>query len=406
MPTIVKYDKDKFDDIPEGGEGGPSLGANPGISDTPGSQSNSRNPTIADYKSGSMDFANHHNLQDLLRGRMSLGEIVSPKGQQLQNEASSGAVRSMASSFMPEGTASPLGWLAEKTGVSSVGDRLMQKAVGLKKYIPGVGDSLVEQGVGGTKGMMQGQIASGLEEQGGRLQDAVSSIPGKIDNSEVAQQVSDVANKYRTSLGRVPEAVQGEMGLVNKTAQDIGNRGMTSPQEALDFKRIAQQVGYKQGEPLSKLASQLAQKESSGYGSALENAYQQSAGEGAPNVVADANEKLSALLRGKKGLNAPESLSSSGLAGVLGKDAVAGGIGALVGGPVGATAGVVARHALSSPAALSAGAHVYNRAVVPAAQGATRLGSMGAADIAGLVGESKQAPKIVPYDKDKFDDIP
>lgn len=298
--------------------------------------------------------------------------LFSPKAMQERQKLSEDTVSAVGGSFMPQGTANPLSWLARKSGLSAIPDRLMQKAVGLKKYIPGVGDNLMEQGVRGTKAGMTGQVGSKITQQDDILGRAVDSIKGNINSAPVADDVAAMGSRYTTPGGITPQSVASEAEKVAASAQDIAGRGAVAPQEALKLKRIAGEVGYKYGEPLAKLNSRLAQKEGMGYGKALEEAYAQSV-PNSPNMVAEANSKLSALLKAKKGLNAPESLASH-----LFPNAVLGGAGYAAGGNEGAGAAIAARYAAKSPLVQSYGAHALSKLGSGAAQASLRGAGMAA----------------------------
>lgn len=258
-----------------------------------------------------------------------------------------------------------LGGAMESIGnaVSSIPRKLMTSSVGAD-YAPQVGKDLLEEGIVGTRGMMQGQIEQGLANRGEQLQQAVSKIPGMIESAPVAEDVGSAASKYTTSGGITPSAVQSESALIANTAKDIAGRGPISPQEALELKRIAQRVGYKQGEPLSKLQSGLARSEAKGYGNALESAYESRVG--GDNAVAEANQKLSSLLKGKSGL-----ASSAAPSAVADAATVAGGagIGSILGHPGMGTAAGAAKVALQSPLAESTLAHLLHKPAATAALG-------------------------------------
>lgn len=190
--------------------------------------------------------------------------------------------------------------LAEKTGLSQIPGRLMSRAVNTK-YVPQIGQTLVDEGLIGTKGMLQGQIANKAAAANSGLTEAVKSIPGQVDSLPVAQGVSDLSRKFSTSSGMVPNEVMPEVNKITETALDIAGRGKVSPQEALELKRIAGRVGYNKDKPLASLTAKIAQQEGAGYGKALEEAYG-AANPGAANAVAQNNAKLTALIKGERGL--------------------------------------------------------------------------------------------------------
>ncbi len=314
--------------------------------------------------------------------KLAQGGKLTPQEDAAQLEQSKEAVRAIGGSFVPQGTANPLAWLARRTGLSQVPDKLMQKAVGLKKFIPGVGETLMDEGVVGTKAGMAKQVESKLGARDADLDAAVAKIKGPISSEPVANEVTGLKSRYTTSDGYTPEVAAPEATAVANSAKDIGAREAASPQKALELKRIAAKVGYKEGEPLARLKSELAQAESRGYGQQLERGYAES-NPGVPNAVAESNSKLSALMKAKRGLDTPESLTAGSVAGGIVKDAVAGGIGALIGGPGGGVAGMAARRAGSMPVVQSAGAHALRKGAPVAAEAALRTAgseAMGAQD--------------------------
>lgn len=248
-------------------------------------------------------------LEDLIRGKgmstdvSKLADSTDGHGNEIAEAA--------AANFAPAGEGTGLmSLLGEKTGLNKIPDYLMQKAIGMKKLVPGLGTNLLDQGVVGTKGMMQRQVSSKLAEEGGNLTNAVNRIKGPINSQDVADKVASGMSKFSTESGIIPEQVRPEFDRIASVAGDIADRGPVSPQDALKLKRIAGEVGYKEGEPLTKLNSKLAQTEGQGYGDALKNAYSEQYPD-SPNAVASANDKLSALIKGNKALTQPDRVARS-----------------------------------------------------------------------------------------------
>src|SRR3990167_10985964 len=84
-------------------------------------------------------------------------------------------------------------------GTTKIGDILMQKAVGLSKRIPGLGEQLAEAGLVGTKGMMGRQTEKGLEGAGKQIGELASKIPGKISQEQDAEKIAGLAGPRITS---------------------------------------------------------------------------------------------------------------------------------------------------------------------------------------------------------------
>lgn len=223
----------------------------------------------------------------------------------------------LAASTPTEGLSQAVKWVGNKTGLSKIPDYIMQKAVGINKYKPGIGTNLIEQGVRGTKSGMKAQVGKKISEQGKVLAEAVDQIPGTIDSAPIVNKVASMGDEFSTSSGIIPEMAKPSMKAVQTTASEIAERGTLSPKEALELKQIAGGLGYslKSGEPLSKLQSRIAQAESAGYGDQLAKAYGERVAQGGPNIVQSANKNLSSLFKAKRGLekSAPGMLSLEGL---------------------------------------------------------------------------------------------
>lgn len=299
------------------------------------------------------------------------------------------AAKGVSNSFNPVGSANPVSWLAQKLGITKIPGALMNRAVGRSDLPAHVGQTLVDEGLVGTKSGLQNQIATGLENRGAQLSKAVDTIDRPIDSTQIAQGVSKLGNRYRTPGGAVPAEVAPEMGKVWSVAEDIQKRGMTSPQEALAFKRIAGSVGYDASKPLSSLSAELGQAESGQYGRALENAYSQSNPVGAPNAVSEANKSLSALLKAKQGLSRPDT--GNGVVGLLG-DAGAVGGGAMIGHPGLGLSAMIGRHAAKSPLVQSAAAQGTNIA----GKGISRALNSSAAKSAAIRGSEEVGQGLTP----------
>lgn len=191
--------------------------------------------------------------------------------------------------------------------LSKLADFLQQKAVGLKKYAPGVGEKLMQEGVYGTKGMMQKQIAGGLEKRGKEIGDVVSKLKGNVDVYPLVKAFSEEAKGLATPGGISTPEAQKMAEMVAERGQNVISRGNLPPSEAQALKLLIQKTeGYKGGEPLQKFSSKLAQKEALGLGDALEKlASQQGLNYKAPN------EAYSALARAGRAVNAPTKISSN-----------------------------------------------------------------------------------------------
>jgi hypothetical protein len=197
-------------------------------------------------------------------------------------------------------------------GFSKVSDVLGQKASGLKDYITGRGNTLLDEGVPSfTREGAQNAIQKSLATRGGQLEEAVGGIKGAVDSMQAGKVIDEAGSQFITRGGNIPNSVIPEVNMIATRAEDVAARGATSPLEALDYKRIAQIEGWsKEGNPMQNLGSDLARREAGAYGKALEDAYG-SQNQGIPNAVQEANKKLSAVLDVKRALSGDESLSKA-----------------------------------------------------------------------------------------------
>lgn len=235
-------------------------------------------------------------------------------------------------------------------GASRLGDWLMQKAVSMKNYVPGAGKELANQGVIGTKGMMQNQVAKALPEQEAALQKAVNSLEGVIEPDDIAEAVSNRAKGYIPAPGSsgplpVPEQNKPFVDAALNRANEVMGRGNLSPSEALNVSRAIAKPAYGMtGEPLNSFKNKLSQTEAGSIKDALKSL-------GDAQDVPGVRQSLAseaALIKASKGLNKPENLAS-----VLSRSALKAAIGGGAGYQMGGKEGAVAGAALSTPLGLS-----------------------------------------------------
>lgn len=283
------------------------------------------------------------------------GPRLPNSGTQDEQKLTQDIVGSMAGNFMPAGTANPISYLARRTGLSSIPDKIMQAAVGMKKYIPGIGDNLMEQGVVGTKSMMQNQISNKLQQEAINKDAILGSMSGRIDSGQISNKVKQMADKFSVD-GVVPANVRPQTDVIYNTAQDIASRGMVSPRQAGKYAQIAGNIGYQGDKPVERLAGQVARTENTGYRQALENQYTNEFGDQVPNQVQDVYSKLEALVKGKQGLSRPSTIGITPQGGVS--------LPSLKGLLLGGSTGSVTAHGLNkagsavSSAAPRIGAHI------------------------------------------------
>lgn len=195
----------------------------------------------------------------------------------------------------------------------SGGDSLMQKAVGMAKGVPGLGEQLAEQGLIGTKSVMRGQAERGLASSGGNISDLASQIPNPIPQDAVANKLGEIAQSRMTPSGFVrPE----EAPVVNKVlskAQDFAQAEPISGAEMASRRvlsgKAAREAGAYKTMPNQAMKSKVASAEQAGYSDALKKAYRD-AFPGNPEALADADKQYSVLSQARDAMDKPESLGS------------------------------------------------------------------------------------------------
>lgn len=225
-------------------------------------------------------------------------------------------------------------------GINKLGDFLMQKAVGMKKYVPGVGNNLADEGVIGTKGMMREQVGSAMTDAGQTMQQATESMPGNYSTDKALQNVQKVASDFQLPSGGVAPESADAYSKAGSAVQDLMNEpGMSAP----DMWARAKQNGdlaYKAGQEKNGLAADIAKARQRGFSDTLQEA--------SPEFQGGA-QRYAGLAPAGRALKQPESISNVLVKGLL-KAGVGGALGAALDGTTGAVGGVL----LSTPAGMSA----------------------------------------------------
>ena len=128
--------------------------------------------------------------------------------------------------------------------------KLMAQGAGLSK-LRGIDEatksdlaqSLIDQGVMGTKAGVQEQIAKNLPVLEEQLQSEASKI-GSVDSTKVASKIAGLVDKYKAE-GLIPAESEGPISEILSRAEDVASRGDVSGTQALQLKRIAEQNAYK-----------------------------------------------------------------------------------------------------------------------------------------------------------------
>jgi hypothetical protein len=254
-------------------------------------------------------------------------------------------------------------------GFGKLGDYAMQKAVGLPKYIPGMGNRIADEGLIGTKGFMQKQINGPGEDPG--LVDRMLQklgITGKMANREAAIDATLPQLRGNVPAKASEDAVNREMGrFVPKGSApvDPGNvapvnagmdrliaitkRGDLPPADALDSFRKIDRGAYDTSVPMGRIQRDFAQADSGAGRAALKD---MATSQGRPELAQNlASEQ--ALINARSGMDTevplPQRLMAHARRGVFGTMA-----GEMVGhGVPGAITGWAAAEGLSTPLALS-----------------------------------------------------
>lgn len=194
-------------------------------------------------------------------------------------------------------------------GITKGGDMLMQKAVGLSRYVPGVGETLADEGVLGTKGMMRGQIENALESKGQEMGSLARSVP-EVDTQPVAEKLGEKASSYISPEGQVLPQQMPEFNKFSQAASDVSGEGPISGEEAafrrMQYGKIAKNAGRYRENPAQGLKAQLAGQQQAGYSEALKQA--------APGL-SDIDNAYGNLSTADAAMSKPESLGSMNLVG-------------------------------------------------------------------------------------------
>lgn len=237
--------------------------------------------------------------------------------------------------------------LARALGISKIPGVLMEKSLGnVKNAMPGLGQSLIDQGVVGTRGMMRNQIASKLPQAEQAVQSAVSGIQGEIRPGPIAEAILEKQAPYMAAEGvPAPSGNRAFIDAAARRAEEAASRGSLTPEQALQTSRAIAKPAYARERPLQAFKHQISQAEAAAIKDQLK---------GLSPEIADALSQERALIQAQKALNKPSGLFDS-LTSVL-KYGTGAGAGGAVGGPIGAAVGA----GLTSPAGLSASAHGLN----------------------------------------------
>lgn len=186
-------------------------------------------------------------------------------------------------------------------GANKLADYFQQKAVGMRKSFPGVGNNLVDQGVWGTKNHMADQVEEKLAEQEAQLQDTVKGLSGTVNSKEIADAVSQKAQRFTLpDKGTASPFSQAELNKVRSTAAELSKMGDLSASDLLALKRQGDYQGYTAGgNPATSTESELGRTGAEAARAALKKM--------SPDI-ADSLFSESALIKANGPLNKPETI--------------------------------------------------------------------------------------------------
>ena len=305
-----------------------------------------------DYHPKASNTPQEPNREDFIRQYGSLdapGMQEATKGNKFVESAKAGGV----------GAPALLGGEVIGKGVSNLGDYLMQRAVGFKNTVPGLGKILGQEGLIGTRGMMAKQVEQGLENRGAEIGNLAKTVD-EVSTKPVAERLETRANKIMSNEGTVlPE----DIPIYNKfkTAAGEATQDETISGEEAAFRRqrygkIARDAGRYRDNPAQGMKAQLAGEQQAGYSQALKDAYAKQFPEDA-SKLADADRAYSTLAQA----NTQLSKNPSALSQILGFGARSGtgaAIGCVIGGKEGAKTGGLIGAAAGSPAVKSTAARI------------------------------------------------
>ncbi len=217
-------------------------------------------------------------------------------------------------------------------GVTKGGDYLMQKAVGIKRYIPGVGETLADEGVVGTRSMMRKQVEQGLQKRGQEIGNLAQSIDD-VSTQPVAEHLGSKASKLIGPDGEVlPDNIRAfhkYVDAANAASTEGSISGPVAASRRAQFGQIAKDAGRYRDNPSQAIKGQLAGEQQAGYSEMLK---------GANPEIANADKAYGALSKADSSMAQPESLSPYALAGKAALPALGGAFGGLPGAAAGLAA--------------------------------------------------------------------
>lgn len=140
-----------------------------------------------------------------------------------------------------------------------VADKLMKVATGIRKAPEGVGNTLVDQGLWGTKGMLSNQADAGLASQEENLQGLVGQLEGTGDPAEFAAAIAQRGKKFVSPGGLTLKSVEPDLNKVREAADQFTTMpNALDPEDLLALKRQGDWAGYTaSGNPAAATDSEI-----------------------------------------------------------------------------------------------------------------------------------------------------
>lgn len=191
-----------------------------------------------------------------------------------------------------------------------IGDYLMQRSVGLRRYTPGIGTSLADQGVIGTKGMMANQVDNKLAAEEDSLQGLVKDLSGTVNSKEIADAVSQKAQRFTLpSTGEASPFSQQELQKVRDMSGKLSQMGDLSASDLLALKRQGDYQGFTAGgNPATSTEAELGRTGANAARTALKNM--------SPDV-ADSLFKEQALVKANSALSRPDTIHQGNVSSMI-----------------------------------------------------------------------------------------
>lgn len=195
--------------------------------------------------------------------------------------------------------------------LGKAGDVGMQVAVNRKKYTPGVGTKLADEGLWGTEGMLKGQTQNALSKRGNQMQEIAQGIEGApISARDIGGKVSDelagpISGHGKIDSQNLSAADRPDLESIRGFTEDVMSRGNETMEQALARRAAAGQRAWRGKEnPAQSLTGKLSKSEQKNYSQAIKGA-------DPTGRMAEADSAYSALARARTGLEQEGGLPKS-----------------------------------------------------------------------------------------------